>query len=347
MNPYIDSLLGKLNDDTYSWDKVQYAARPGFAPSLDERAVETVVGTDKDFDTRNSQIEMLNRQIAELEKQIRDYDTEAEMGKYKFVYDADPSTYTGYQQNKRSAAQTEAIRKANEEATKASNAQTAWRQLLIDEETEKYKKIDAEDEAKKALAEGNMDKYKESMKQVKRSEATLARYAREKNEYRNKFNKMLGLSEGEQEQSGETGAPGVYDESKDENVLNLKKYNEITNGIDNEIVNLRKRVTSMTDKDKKAIIDNANKVLKQYRDIDVGFLNEQQKAAWNKKLADFEDAIPTFKKSQPTVMTKEKFEKLGIKELKARGLSQLKADRKAGFTNPYLDKVINVLSAGK
>lgn len=345
---YIGNLIDKLNDDTYSWEKVQYANRPGFAPSLDERAVETVVGTDKDFDTRNSQIEMLNRQIAEIEKQIKDYDTEEEMGKYKFVYDADPSTYTGYQQSKRNAAQTEAIRQANEEATKASNAQTAWRQLLIDEEAEKYKKIDAEDNAKKALAEGNMDAYKEAMKQVKRSEATLARYAREKNQYRSKFNKMLGISvDGEQGQTDETGANGIYDESKDENVVNLKKYNEMVNGIDQEIINLRKRVTSMTDKDKKAIIDNANKVLEGYRNSDVGFLNDAQKTAWNTKIAEFEDAIPTFKKNQPTTMTKEKFATLGIKDLKNYTLAQLKDFRKKGFQNKNLDRMINAKSAGE
>lgn len=295
----------------------------------------------------SDRLKALEAELADIRKQKAAFDPEEEMGWYKFVYDADPSTYTSYQQNKRSAAQTEAIRKANEEATKASNAQTAWRQLLIDEETEKYKKIDAEDKAKKALADGNTDEYKEAMKQVKRSEATLARYARDKEQYRNKFNKMLGISEGEQGQDGETGAPGVYDEEKDENIVNLKKYNEMVNGIDQEIINLRKRVTSMTDKDKKAIIDNANKVLEGYRNSDVGFLNDAQKTAWNKKIAEFEDAIPTFKKSQSTTMTKEKFATLGIKDLKKYTLAQLKDFRKNGFQNKNLDRMINAKSAGE
>lgn len=295
----------------------------------------------------SDRLKALEAELADIRKQKAAFDPEEEMGWYKFVYDADPSTYTGYRQNKRSAAQTEAIRKANEEATKASNAQTAWRQLLIDEETEKYKKIDAEDKAKKAFADGNIDEYKEAMKQVKRSEATLARYARDKEQYRNKFNKMLGLSVGEQGQTGETGAPGVYDEEKDENLVNLKKYNEMVNGIDQEIINLRKRVTSMTDKDKKAIIDNANKVLEGYRNSDVGFLNDAQKTAWNKKIAEFEDAIPTFKKSQPTTMTKEKFATLGIKDLKKYTLAQLKDFRKKGFQNKNLDRMINAKSAGE
>lgn len=352
MNPYMDSIMENVGPySVYGkalGDKMRKDVEYGTNPWKDTaKAIPEVVGFDAGFDTRNSQIEMLNRQIAEIEKQIKDYDTEAEMGKYKFVYDADPSTYTGYQQNKRSAAQTEAIRKANEEATKASNAQTAWRQLLIDEETEKYKKIDAEDKAKKALADGNTDEYKEAMKQVKRSEATLARYARDKEQYRNKFNQMLGISEGEQGQTDETGAPGVYDEEKDENIVNLKKYNEMVNGIDQEIINLRKRVTSMTDKDKKAIIDNANKVLEGYRNSDVGFLNDAQKTAWNKKIAEFEDAIPTFKKTQPTTMTPEKFAALGIKDLKKYTLAQLKDFRKKGFQNKNLDRMINAKSAGE
>ena len=355
MNPYMDSIMenvgpysvyGKDLGDKMRKD-VEYGTNPWDRTGM---AVTEVVGLGKDFEKRSSQIEMLNKQIADLEKQIKDYDDygmEEDMGKYKFLYDADPSTYTSYRQNKRSAAQTEAIRKANEEATKASNAQTAWRQLLIDEETEKYKKIDAEDKAKKALADGNTDEYKEAMKQVKRSEATLARYARDKEQYRNKFNKMLGISEGEPEQTDETGALGVYDEEKDQNIVNLKKYNEMVNGIDQEIINLRKRVTSMTDKDKKAIIDNANKVLEGYRNSDVGFLNDAQKTAWNKKIAEFEDAIPTFKKSQPTTMTKEKFATLGIKDLKNYTLAQLKDFRKKGFQNKNLDRMINAKSAGE
>lgn len=294
----------------------------------------------------SDRLKALEAELADIRKQKAAFDPAAEMGWYKFVYDADPSTYTSYQQNKRSAAQTEAIRKANEEATKASNAQTAWRQLLIDEETEKYKKIDAEDKAKKAFADGNTDEYKEAMKQVKRSEATLARYARDKEQYRNKVNKMLGISEGEQGQTGETGALGVYDEEKDENIVNLKKYNEMVNGIDQEIINLRKRVTSMTDKNKDAIIDNANKVLEGYRNSDVGFLNDAQKTAWNKKIAEFEDAIPTFKKSQPTTMTKEKYQaeldKLITKsQLVAKGYKWLKAAQKAGATHAYLQSAID------
>lgn len=288
----------------------------------------------------SDRLKALEAELAEIRKQKAAYDPEAEMGKYKFLYDADPSTYTNYQQNKRNAATTEAIRKANEEATKASNAQTAWRQLLIDDETEKYKKIDAEDRAKKALAAGDMDAYTEAMKQAKRSEATMARYARDKEQYRSKFGKMLGMDTGDE-------VVDDYDPEKDPNVANLKKFNEITGGIDKELVKLRQRVTSMSDKDKKAIIENANKVLAEYRNTDVSFLNDAQKAAWEKKLAEFEDAIPTFKKNQGTTMTKEKFAKLSIKELKARGLAQLKKDRDAGFTNDYLDKVINVLSAGK
>lgn len=311
MNPYMDSIMenvgpysvyGKDLGDKMRKD-VEYGTNPWDRTGM---AVTEAVGLGKDFEKRSSQIEMLNKQIAELEKQIKDYDMEGEMGKYKFLYDADPSTYTSYQQNKRSAAQTEAIRKANEEATKASNAQTAWRQLLIDEETEKYKKIDAEDKAKKAFAAGNTDEYKEAMKQVKRSEATLARYDRDKEQYRNKFNTMLGLSVGEQGQTDETGAPGVYDEEKDPNIVTLKKYNEMINGINREITNLRKRTKSMTDDDKDAIIDNANKVLEDYRNSDVSFLNDAQKTAWTTKIAEFEDAIPTFEKSQPTTMTPEK-----------------------------------------
>ena len=296
----------------------------------------------------SDRLKALEAELADIRKQKAAFDPEEEMGWFKFVYDADPSTYTSYRQNKRSAAQTEAIRKANEEATKASNAQTAWRQLLIDEETEKYKKIDAEREARKALEAGDKDTYEKMMDQVTRSDAALRRYAREKEQYRTKFNKMLGISEGEQEQSGEAGAP-VYDRNADPNYKKVEDYGNLLNDIDAQMLNVTTRYASMKDPEKATAIQNATKKLAEFKNADVSFLSPAQKTAYQQKVRDLENAIPKFKKEQRTPMTKEKYEQalqgLNPTQIIAKGVSWLASAKKAGVQG--LDQYIKEASANK
>lgn len=104
---------------------------------------------------RSARIAELERELAEIRKQKAQFSEEGEMGKYKFLYDADPSAYMNYRQSMRNAEQTEKIRKATEDATKASNLQQLWKQNNIDIETTKLSLEAAQQAYDQAKADNN------------------------------------------------------------------------------------------------------------------------------------------------------------------------------------------------
>jgi hypothetical protein len=239
------------------------------------------------------------------------------MGEYKFLYDADPSTYTTYKQNLRSNEQTNAIRKASEDATKASQAQTAWRQLLIDEETAKYEKMDAENQVRAAQQSGDAAAYRDAKVGLSRINAKMNRLAKDKDEYRNRFAEMLGLSKAD---LGEP-AGGDWDEQNDVTYGKLKQYEEFKNGIPTNIKDLRIRLNAMKKDERnskvdehRAKINNLNSKWDSIKDI----LSPEKRKEGESQLADYSDAIVNFEKKQGVKMTPEKFAKLNATQLANR-----------------------------
>jgi hypothetical protein len=267
------------------------------------------------------------------------------MGEYKFLYDADPSTYTTYKQNLRSNEQTNAIRKASEDATKASQAQTAWRQLLIDEETAKYDAQAAQNRVNEAKQSGNAQAYSEAMTELSRINAKINRLNRDKDEYRNRFAEMLGVS---REEMGEQPSAD-WNKETDANYGKLNALENLGRDVETGLNDLRTRPASMKDKQKRSLINTHRNNLAQYQDIyekNKDVLGTTQQADWNKKFAEYSDAIPKFNKSQPTTMTPDKFAKLNYAQLLKIGSSKALSDyKKKGFKNADLDKAIKRLAS--
>lgn len=288
---------------------------------------------------KSTRIAEIQRRLDEIKREKEKYDMEGKMGEYKFLYDADPSTYMTHQQNLRSNEQTNAIRKASEDATKASQAQTAWRQLIIDEETAKYDAQAAQNRVNEAKQSGNAQAYREAMTELSRINAKIKRLNRDKDEYRNRFAEMLGVS---REEMGEQPSADWNKES-DADYGKLNALENLGRDIETGMNDLRTRPASMKDKQKQSIIKTHGNNLAQYRDIyekNKDVLGSTQQADWNKKFAEYSDAIPKFKKSQSTTMTPEKFAKLSPDKLIARGLKQLKLDKANGYKNNNLDWAI-------
>lgn len=288
---------------------------------------------------KSTRIAEIQRRLDEIKREKEKYDVEEKMGEYKFLYDADPSTYTTHQQNLRSNEQTNAIRKASEDATKASQAQTAWRQLLIDEEQTKYDRQAQQNKATEAKRSGNSAAYSEAMTELSRLNAKMNRLNRDKEEYRNRFAEMLGLSK------GDIGAKeGDWNQSGDDDLKKLQQLETMRNGIYTNINDLRQRQTAITEKQKADLLKKHNNNLADYRNqwssIRGMFSPEVQKAV-DEELTKYEDAVPKFKKSQPTKMTQERYSEFTPSQLVKRGLRQLLNDQKAGFTHPDLDWAIS------
>ena len=232
MNPYMDNILenagsyavyGKALGDKMRKDVV-YGTDPWPKAA---GGVPGIVGKDGEFDTRTSRIEQLRGEIASLEKQIKDYDTEAEMGKYKFLYDADPSTYTAYQQNKRTAEQTEKIRKATEDATKQSNAQNQWNNLTDKREVAEWALRSAKNKFDEAERTQNVAGMKEARDEIERYTRAVGSIDGQMDKIRAKFMKDLDISdEGatDVDMSGYDSRIGnsVVDESLSKDIAELK-----------------------------------------------------------------------------------------------------------------------------
>lgn len=291
-------------------------------PTMAEVMRDDMVGKEYRYTPwAEDRIRELDEEIAKYKQELANYDTESEMGKYKFVWEGDPSTYTTVQQNKRNAEETRKIREASEAATKASNAQTAWKQLALNTEEEKYKLASAQNRADEARATGNRSAYIDAMTDVKRSEAALTRFQREQAEYRKKFADMLGVALEDDTKAQDA----VYDSKKDKNVKGMRRYEQLKADLEDGTKDLRNRPKKISDPEKNKIINKAKGNLADFRQTasELTFLNPQTRSELNKMITEYEDAIPKFSKSQGTVMTQEKFNKMGYAQLKALGLKTL------------------------
>lgn len=310
-------------------------AKAGFHPEDSFIAPQMEMLYDK-----STRIAEIQRRLDEIKREKAKYDMEGKMGEYKFLYDADPSTYMTHQQNLRSNEQTNAIRKASEDATKASQAQTAWRQLLIDEEQAKYEKMDAENKVRAAQQSGDAAAYRDAKVGLSRINAKMNRLAKDKDEYRNKFAEMLGLSKADM---GEP-AGGDWDEQNDVTYGKLNALQNLGRDVENSMNDLRKRPDKMSDAQKRNIETTNRSKHAEYLDIynkNKDVLGSTQQADWEKKLNSLEDAISTFKKSQPTTMTQDKYSKFTASQLVKRGLRQLQKDKASGLKHPDLDWAIS------
>lgn len=294
---------------------------------------------------KSTRIAEIQRRLDEIKREKEKYDMESKMGEYKFLYDADPSAYMSHQQNIRSNEQTDAIRKASEDATKASQAQTAWRQLLIDEETAKYDAQAAQNRVNEAKQSGNAQAYSDAMTELSRINAKINRLNRDKDEYRNRFAEMLGVSR--EEMGGQQSAD--WNKADDADYGKLNALQNLGRDIETGLNDLRTRPNSMTDKQKQSILNKHGNNLAQFRNIyeqNKDVLGSDKQADWEKKLNEYSDARPKFKKAQSTTMTQEKFAKLNYAQLLKIGSSKALSDyKRKGFKNANLDKAINRLSS--
>lgn len=288
---------------------------------------------------KSTRIAEIQRRLDEIKREKEKYDMEGKMGEYKFLYDADPSTYMTHQQNLRSNEQTNAIRKASEDATKASQAQTAWRQLLIDEETAKYDAQAAQNRVNEAKQSGNAQAYSEAMTELSRINAKIKRLNRDKDEYRNRFAEMLGVSReemGEQpsadwnkESDADYGKLNALETLRGDIAIGKDKVRKLPNAVKPEIKS--NNIDEMT-----AEYKRLKGILEQNKDI----LNPEVAAKLSTELSGLKDAITNYGKNQSVTMTPEKFAKLSPDQLIARGLKQLKLDKANGYKNNNLDWAI-------
>lgn len=151
----------------------------------------------KEYNDRDARIAELEAELDEIRKQRQSLDVEADMGRYKFQYDADPSTYTSVMQNRRNAEQTEKIRKATEDATKQSNAQNQWNSLSDKREAAEWALRAAERNFEEADRNGNVDAMNKAKDEIERYTKAVRKLDSQMEALRDRFLKDLDIVAGD------------------------------------------------------------------------------------------------------------------------------------------------------
>ena len=323
----------------------------GYGKSLEEAlpygyefgdADKAVVGVG--FDNPNAaRIEQLRGEIASLEKQIKDYDVEADMGRYKFQYDADPSTYVGGQQSRRNAEETRRIREANEKATERSQDQSALKELGTGMFTAYYAIRNAENNLKQAIESGDPVAIRNAKTDLSREKVTYKKQKGQYDELAARIMKDLGV------EPVDYGEEAALDLDNDVDVKAAQEYQDLKGKIMTATDELRQRPEIMDKTEKAFIIKNAKKTLDEFRQSYAGLdgLNPTLKAELEKTINAYEDAITTFKKKQGTKITADEFAALTGPDLLKYSLKELESFKKRGFKNYGLDDAITVKKSGK
>lgn len=352
-SPYLTSLLNKSSGGPYEYQSYSNAVNP--QPSIDDFAVpatESMVGSGG-LVGKEERIAQIRKRLAEIAEEKKKYNMEEEIGKYKFLYDNDPSVLMNYKQNLRNAEQTEKIRKATEDATKASNAQNAYKQNAIDLEGAKYELAASKDAYKTAQANGNEEGMRKAYLDIQRSQAKLNRLNKENESLRTKYMRDLGITDEAVGDASEIAVDGYDLEGDVGRVTELKKLTGELDRLDKayavDNMPIAKDAKSAKVKQGLAEVARAEETVKA-SDID-----ESKKQEMLTKLADIRKNIvnfgkPSGKGGQGTTMTKEDYESAlkgkNPTQIRAQGSKWLAAAKKAGVVG--LDQYIKeAIAEGK
>lgn len=296
----------------------------------------------KEYNDRDARIAELEKELAEIREQKKSLDVEADMGRYKFQYEADPSTYTNVMQSRRNAEETRRIREANEKATAKSQDQSALKELGTGMFTAYYAIQSAENALKEAIESGNPVAIRNAKTTLSQEKALYKKHKDQYDLLAAKVMKDLGV------EAPASGKEEKLDLDNDVDVMAAKAYQDLKGKIMTATDELRQRPEIMDKTVKKNLIDGANKKLAAFRERagKLSSLSPTLKAELETSLNAYSDAIPGFRKSQPTNMTPEQFAALAAPELKKLGHDALVRYKQRGFTNPRLEWAIKA-TAGK
>ena len=206
--------------------------------------------------------------------------------------------------------------------------------------------MDAENKVRAAQQSGDAAAYRDAKVGLSRINAKMNRLAKDKDEYRNRFAEMLGVS---REEMGEP-ANGDWDESKDDTYKMLNRYGNLQNKYTDEFNKIRIQPDkTMSQQQKKQTRDDAEAALKymdnEYNEVS-GILGKDKRDEWTKGRAEFVDAMNKFGRKQSAYYSPEQFKNLGYVDLKRLGYNKLMFYKNKGYKNENLEAAIKVTASG-
>lgn len=274
----------------------------------------------------SAKIEQITRRLAEIREEKKALDPEREMAEYKYLYEADPSAYMNLMHNRKTAEQTEQIRKGSEEATRQANLQSAYKENSNGLMVARYDLSEAENAYREAQASGDPERAEKAYISLKRARANYDKLAKENGVLRERVMKAFGLShESPEKQPQEAPEATPEDSAHAESVKNLRDYQGALAEI-SVLANKVKTDNMPVSKAEKAksVKELNDKVDALQATIDNAKVGTAQKAEAQKQLDSLKEQVRTF--SKPSAKG-------------GQGVNKTVEDYQkviSGMTNPYM-----------
>lgn len=355
----------KVSDFLKNLSYMQGNGSPGGASGFD---VDDFLQPDMDrsFALRRGagnqgRIEEISRRLDEIAKEKKAIDTEKAMAEYKYLYDADPGAYMNLMHNRKTAEQTEQIRKGSEEATRQSNLQSAYKANNDGLLAARYSLADAENAYRQAVASGNPEAAEAAKVKLDRERAMYSKYAKENEVLRNKVMQAFGIAQ-EAPAVAQEGASGAENASGEdiahqEAMKGLNAFQDALGAI--RVLSGRIKVDNMPkDKNLKAkqVKEWGDEIARLQQVVNGAKVGTQQKSDAIAALDQLSEQVRSFSKpaskgGQAVKATKEDYQKkidgLNFLQLRKLGYNFLMAAQKAGATHPRLADAIQREAGGK
>ena len=261
----------------------------------------------------SAKIEQITRRLAEIREEKKALDTEKEMAEYKYLYEADPSSYMNLMHNRKTSEQTEQIRKGSEEATRQANLQSAYKENSNGLMVAQYDLAEARNQLQAAYADGtDPNAIARARNAFNRAQANYNKLAKENEVLRGRVMKSLGMVE---EKPGEAPeAPQEADEEHLKAISGANAYQE-AKGILDTMQDIKADNMNVSKAEKKQKLEKMYADLERAKALyDSGKFGPQAKAEMEKLIAATEEKIrnygkPVSKGGQPVNPTKEDYQK--------------------------------------
>lgn len=294
----------------------------------------------------------LEAQLAEVRRRKAALNTEEDMGKYKFVYDADPSTYMNYKQGIRTAKQTDDIRKSNDLKTERDNLRNSWKESGTSLLVARYDLADAENAYNKAVSASDPDAISTAGLALSRARANYQAKLRENDDLRSKVYEALGVTATPQ---SEVKDEDIYSADKDQNYVGAEKLQRTRNDLNLLEKEVKTDNMAINKTDKAAKINEwTNRLASLENQMKDSTLSDKNRGDLETQIQGIREAIRNFGKpagkgGQTTKVTQAEVDAMNFTDLKRKGYAWLKAVQNAGLTRvdaatgeDLLQKAINV-----
>jgi hypothetical protein len=243
----------------------------------------------------SARIEQITRRLAEIREEKKALDPEREMAEYKYLYEADPSAYMNLMHNRKTAEQTEQIRKGSEEATRQANLQSAYKENSNGLMVAQYDLAEARNQLQAAYADGSdPNAIARARNAYNRAEANYNRLARENEVLRGRVMKSLGMAEEKPVEAPE--AQQGADEEHLKAVSGANAYQE-AKGILDTMQEIKADNMNISKAEKKRNIDEMTAKLARARELyNSGKFGPQAKAEMDKLISAAEEKIRNYGK---------------------------------------------------